>query len=138
MYPIAAKIFQNFKLKNPQHKMAAQALFLAAQCMLKQKTYAQATKLFASLVEEYQDDKVLRPEAMYWMGDSYFKARDFKNAYRAFKRVTWDYPDNQWAKYAVGRLTEERWPMRTRSKSRTDYIPFIGRGNGNGTNSDFA
>ncbi len=106
-YQVAAKIFFNFKQKNPTHKMAPQALFLAAQCALKQKTYAQAAKLFGSLVEEYQDEKALRAEAMYWMGDCYFKAGDGKNAYRGFKRLTWDYPDSDWAKYARGRLTDE-------------------------------
>ena len=43
-YQVAAKIFYNFKQKNPTHKMAAQALFLAAQCAMKQKTYAQAAQ----------------------------------------------------------------------------------------------
>ena len=74
---------------------------------MKQKTYAEAGKLFASLVDEYQDDKALRAEAMYWLGDSYFKAGDGKNAYRGFKRLTWDYPDSDWAKYARGRLTDD-------------------------------
>jgi outer membrane protein assembly factor BamD (BamD/ComL family) len=30
-----------------------------------------------------------------------------KNAYRAFKKLTWDYPEGKWAKFARGRLTEE-------------------------------
>jgi TolA-binding protein len=106
-YQVAAKIFFNFKQKNPTHKMAPQALFLAAQCALKQKEYAAAAKLFAALVEEYPEEKALRAEAMYWMADSNFKAHDHKNAYRGFKRLTWDYPDSDWAKYARGRLSEE-------------------------------
>ena len=41
------------------------------------------------------------------MADCYFKANDRKNAYRTFKRLTWDYPDSDWAKYARGRLAED-------------------------------
>ena len=74
---------------------------------LKQKSYLPAAKLFAALVEQYQDDKALRAEAMYWMADAYFQANDHVNAYRGFKRLTWDYPDSEWAKFARGRLSEE-------------------------------
>jgi hypothetical protein len=28
------------------------------------------------------------------------------DAYRIWKKLTWDYPEGQWAKYARGRLTE--------------------------------
>ena len=112
-YQIAAKIFLNFKQKNPAHKMAPPALFLAAQCSLKQKSYAPAAKLFTALVDEYPEEKTLRAEAMYWAADSHFKAQDNQNAYRGFKRLTWDYPDSEWAKYARGRLSEETFAKMT-------------------------
>jgi outer membrane protein assembly factor BamD (BamD/ComL family) len=34
------------------------------------------------------------------VGDPYVEA------YRMFKRLTWDYPESKWAKIARGRLTE--------------------------------
>jgi outer membrane protein assembly factor BamD (BamD/ComL family) len=33
----------------------------------------------------------------------------YLNAYRIFKRLTWDYPSSKWAKYARGRLTEDQF-----------------------------
>ena len=49
----------------------------------------------------------LRPEAMYWLADSSTKISDNVKAYRTFKKITWDYPESEWAKAARGRLTEE-------------------------------
>ena len=45
--------------------------------------------------------------AMYWAGDVCLQKSDMKNAYRAFKKLTWDYPESKWAKFARGRLTED-------------------------------
>ncbi len=68
---------------------------------------AKRGKIFTRLIDEYPDEKVVRSEAMYWLGESYFKNRDYVRAYRSFKKLTWDYPETKWAKIARGRLTEE-------------------------------
>ena len=57
-------------------------------------------------MNEYHDEKTVRAEAMYWLGDSAVSAKDYSQAYRAFKQLTWDYPESKWAKMARGRLTE--------------------------------
>lgn len=59
----------------------------------------------------------LKAEAMYWRGDTYLRKieamegrgdpTDAAEAYRTFKRLTWDYPETKWAKYARGRLAQE-------------------------------
>ena len=33
--------------------------------------------------------------------------KGLEDAYRVFKKLTWDYPESKWAKFARGRLTEE-------------------------------
>ena len=60
----------------------------------------------------------IRAQAMYWCGDSFMKvsvpAKEgakpdqaaVAEAYRMFKKLTWDYPESKWAKFARGRLTE--------------------------------
>ena len=106
-YQVAAKIFYNFKQKNPTHKMAPQALFLAAQCALKQKTYPQAAKLFSALVDEYRTRRPCGPRPCIGWATPISRRATTKNAYRSFKRLTWDYPDSDWAKYARGRLAED-------------------------------
>ncbi len=106
-FKIAAKIFFNFQQKNPGHKLAAEALFLSAQCNYKLSDYRESARLFQKVVDEYPDEKVVRPEAMYWLADSDVKANDNVKAFQTFKKVTWDYPESEWAKRARGRLTEE-------------------------------
>jgi TolA-binding protein len=69
--------------------------------------YLDAIVVFARLVETYPDSTEIRPEAMYWLGDSYYRNRDYVKAYQTLKKLTWDYPTTKWAKIARGRLTEE-------------------------------
>ncbi|MCX7935202.1 MAG: tetratricopeptide repeat protein, partial [Planctomycetota bacterium] len=81
--------------------------FLAGQCQYKMEAFKEAADIFEKLVKEYNEARDVRPEAMYWLADSQFKIRDYVNSYRNFKKLTWDYPENIWAKRARGRLTEE-------------------------------
>ena len=106
-FKTAGKIFSSFQQRNPTHRLAPQALFLAAQCAYKQADYKEAVELFGKTADAYPDEKTLRPEAMYWLADSSAKYNDNVKAFRTFKKVTWDYPESQWAKAARGRLTEE-------------------------------
>jgi len=106
-YRVAGKIFLNFQQRSPQHPLACKALFLSAQCHMKLEDYKESGRLFTLLVDEYPDDKEVRSEAIYWLGDSYFKGNNFERAYQTFKKLTWDYPESKWAKIARGRLTEE-------------------------------
>jgi TolA-binding protein len=106
-FKTAGKIFSSFQLRNPTHRLAPQALFLAAQCAYKQADFKESAELFAKTADTYPDEKALRPEAMYWLADSSAKGNDNVRAFRTFKKVTWDYPESQWAKAARGRLTEE-------------------------------
>lgn len=106
-YKVAGQVFLRFRERNPTHLMAAKALFLAAQCQYKLKDYREAAKMLTTLVDEYNDQKDVREEAMYWLGDAYYNAKDMVKAYQAFKKLTWDYPEGKWAKIARGRLTEE-------------------------------
>ena len=106
-YKVAAKIFAQFQKQTPTHPLAAKTLFLAGQCHIKVEDWKSAIEALDLLVTTYADQKEVRSEAMYWLGESYSKANDFRQAYRTFKKITWDYPESKWAKIARGRLTEE-------------------------------
>ncbi|MFW5856291.1 MAG: tetratricopeptide repeat protein, partial [Planctomycetota bacterium] len=108
-YDVAGKIFYQFQEKNPEHRLASRALFLAAQCEMKLRNFHEAIARFGKLIDAYQEESDVRAEAMYWMGDCYHNVNDYMNAYRTFKRLTWDYPETKWAKIARGRLTEEAY-----------------------------
>ena len=106
-YKVASRIFLRFQQKHPAHPLAAKALFLSALSDMKMEAYKTATKKYVALIEEYPDSKKVRSEAMYWLGDAYFRDRQYDKAYQSFKKLTWDYPESKWAKIARGRLTED-------------------------------
>ena len=112
-YNIAAKIFLNFQQRNPQHKLAAQSMFIAAQCYYRQADWPECVRIFEEVTKEYPHEKDVRAEALYWLGDAWVKCatdrgdpEGYKNAYQAFKKLTWEYPESKWAKHARGRLTD--------------------------------
>lgn len=122
----ASTIFRKFTENHPDHPLAAKSLFLAGNAELRNQLaieklskennqtynpdYTDAIKIFTELVDKFQDDKDLRAEAMYWLGDSYFKTKTVEGqekSYQIFKRLTWDYPETKWAKIVRGRLAEQ-------------------------------
>ena len=105
-YEISAEIFTKFQHNNPEHRLAAKALTLAGLSHMKGEAFDRAMEVFEAVVQAYPDEKAVRSEAMYWLGDSAIEARAYADAYRAFKQLTWDYPETKWAKMARGRMTE--------------------------------
>ncbi len=105
-FETSARIFTKFQEHHPEHRLAAKSLALAGLSHIKGENFDRAMQSFEKVITEYPDNKAVRSEAMYWLGDSATQARDYAQAYRAFKQLTWDYPESKWAKMARGRLTE--------------------------------
>jgi hypothetical protein len=68
---------------------------------------------------EKYDGRAVRSQAMYWCGlsnersagimsDGNYKGRGkaMNDAYKLYRRVTFDFSDSKWAKYARGRLAD--------------------------------
>jgi len=121
-YDVAGRIFSNFHDHNKEHQLAPKVLFLSGQSYMKsaeerkienegksdatcKKWLMEAVRKFSKIVDSY-DDKDLRSETMWWLSDCYIKVQDMKNAYVTLKRLTWDYPESKWAKFARGRLAQ--------------------------------
>ena len=114
MYKTAAQVFGRLQERFPEHKLAGKSSVLAGQCYMRAGDFPKAIEVFKKVVESKKADSDLVAEAMYWCGDSYVKAAgagggpdSMVNAYRMFKKLTWDYPEGIWAKYARGRLSED-------------------------------
>ena len=127
-YKSAATIFRKFSENHPAHALAARSLFLAAHSELRylkemgeqaeaeKRTfvadYSDAVKTFEELIKKYDEDKDLRAEAMYWLGDTYFNSaksgnkKGFEKSYQVFTTLTFEYPESKWAKMARGRLAD--------------------------------
>ena len=101
----SARIFTKFQEHNPHHRLAAKSLALAGLSHVKGEDYPRAMSSFKKAILEYPDDKDVRSESMYWLGDAAIKATDYVEAYRVFKKLTWDCPESKWTKMAR-RMTE--------------------------------
>jgi TolA-binding protein len=107
MFTTAAQVFGRLGERFPAHALASKTKMLSAQCYLRAKDYDKSLDVFEAIYKDTKTDKDLAAEAMYWAGDVSLQKEDMKTAYRAFKKLTWDYPESKWAKFARGRLTED-------------------------------
>lgn len=108
-YTTSAEVFGRLAVRFPSHKLADKTTVLSGQCYMRAENYKSAVGAFRLVTENAEADKNVRPEAMYWCGDSYYRLEDalaLVEAYRMWKKLTWDYPASKWAKYARGRLAE--------------------------------
>ena len=104
MYKTSAEVFGRLGARFPQHHLAGKTSVLSGQAYMQAGDYEKAVEVFILAIKTYEKEKDLIPEAMYWCADSYTKLPDMVEAWRMFKRLTWDYPATKWAKYARGRL----------------------------------
>ncbi|MFT5129876.1 MAG: TolA-binding protein, partial [Rhodothermales bacterium] len=72
-YKTAARIFEQFQARHPEHELGIKAIFLAGQSQIKRQAYKESIRVLDVLIDAYPDETVIRPEAMYWKGDSAFK-----------------------------------------------------------------
>jgi len=122
-FDLSGRVFSQFHVRNPENPLAPRVLFLAAQSFMKgaenaaakagqgrsdPKTgefQALAVSHFETLIEAY-GDQALVSESLYWLGDVSLKQGNLRGAYMAFRRLTFDYPESRWARFARGRLAE--------------------------------
>ena len=60
------------------------------------------------IAEEAYDGPKVRAQAMYWAGMCYQNLRQEMAAYSTFKRLTYDFPESEWAAYARAQLSSDR------------------------------
>jgi TolA-binding protein len=109
MFTTAAQVFGRLAQRFPDHKLAGKTTVLAAQCWMRAEELEKATDVFKVVIDEKKAEPDLIAQSMFWCGECYMKLKqpDLVNAYRMYKRLTWDYPESKWAKSARGRLTED-------------------------------
>lgn len=117
MFKTAADVFARLAPRFPTHELAGKTMVLSGQCYMRAGELAAALKqnpdeltkaiqVFDNAIKQVSGDNELIAEAMYWRGDTFMKMGSHPDAYRQFKKLTWDYPASKWAKFARGRLTE--------------------------------
>ena len=116
----AAMVFSKLQSRFPDDPLAGLAGLRAAQNYMRAHQYEEAISGFQTVVDNEQyDDRDIRSQALYWQGLSHerlvgilsegnYRARgaSMNEAYEIYRRVTFDFPDSKWAKYARGRLAD--------------------------------
>jgi tetratricopeptide (TPR) repeat protein len=112
----AAIIYGKLQERFPDHKLAGLAGLASAQNYMRATKYATAIAGFMKVVENEQyDGQEIRAQALFWLGLSYERLAaegrwtaglERLQAKQAYSRVTFDFPDSQWAKRARGRLAD--------------------------------
>jgi hypothetical protein len=88
--------------------------------------YAKAIRIFTAVhANENYDDREIRSQSLYWSGISQERMAGLMSednwkgrgeaidiAYETYRRVTFDFPDSVWAKYARGRLADPAFESR--------------------------
>jgi outer membrane protein assembly factor BamD (BamD/ComL family) len=116
----AAMIFGKLQERFPEDPLAGLAGLRSAQNFMRTHQYEKAIRGFERVFNnETYDPADVRSQALYWSGLSHerlaatftegnWKGRGdaINEAYALYRRVTFDFPDSKWAKYARGRLAD--------------------------------
>ena len=107
-YLKTARIFGRLQERFPTDPLAGQAGLRAGQSFMRAAKHQEAVDAFKRVIAEPSYDGVtIRAQAMYWSGMSYQALRQPMAAYSHFKRLTYDFPESEWAAFARGQLSQE-------------------------------
>ena len=124
----AAMVFAKLQQRFPDDPLAGLAGLRAGQNYMRSHQYLKAIKLFTTVhANENYDDREIRSQSLYWSGisqeryaglmseDNYRgRGEAIDAAYEIYRRVTFDFPDSVWAKYARGRLADPAFESRVK------------------------
>ena len=116
----AAMVYAKLHERFPDDPLAGLAGLGAAQNYMRARQYDRAITAFQRVIDNEQfDGPEIRAQAIYWCGLSHERkaglmsednwrgrGENINAAYRLYRRVTFDFPDGIWAKYARGRLAD--------------------------------
>lgn len=127
----AAMVFAKLQERFPDDPLAGLAGLRAGQNYMRAHQYAKAIRLFTTVhANENYDDREIRSQALYWGGISNERMAGLMPednwrgrgeamgiAYETYRRVTFDFPDSIWAKYARGRLADPAFEKRVEEEN---------------------
>ena len=106
-YLNSAVVFAKLEKRFPDHSLAGLAGLRSAQNYMRAGHYLAAVKGFGKVIDtEQYDGKKIRAQAIYWCGISQERLNSYEEAYKLYRRATFDFPDSLWAKHARGRLAD--------------------------------
>ncbi|MFP4028691.1 MAG: tetratricopeptide repeat protein [Candidatus Brocadiia bacterium] len=110
LYHQAIGIGQAFIRKFPAHEKTGSIYLRLAGWLIMKERLQHAAAVLEDAEKELPESKYM-PAYLYWHADCLFKihgsrSTEYKKGIILLKRITYDYPDSKWAKYAKARLAE--------------------------------
>ena len=105
-YPEAIAAFNEMLRVHPGSQLVPRAIFGIANAYFKQGKYAQAIHEYQRVVDKYPNpireagaEKAidLRPEAQYYIGESFLNLQSYPEAIAAYEKVLQHHPKSEWA-----------------------------------------
>ncbi|MFM2170698.1 MAG: hypothetical protein RI957_927 [Verrucomicrobiota bacterium] len=107
-YLKTANIFERLQQRFPSDPLAGQSGLRAGQAYMRAGKNQEAVDAFKRVINEpAYDGPTLRSQAMYWTGMCYQSLRQPMAAYSNFKRLTYDFPESEWAAFARAQLSQD-------------------------------
>jgi len=108
-YLKSAEIFSRLQERFPDNELAGDGGLRAGQAYMRAGENRDAVNAFKRVFErESYDGPKIRAQAMYWAGLCYESLREEMAAYSIYKRLTYDFPESEWASYARSQLSSEK------------------------------
>lgn len=106
-YVKTARIFGRLQERFPGHELAGPAGLQAGRAYLRAGDRRGALDTFLRVARDQgYDGPGVRAEAMYWAGICYQQLGQPMAAFSTYKRLTYDFPETEWAKNAIGQLSQ--------------------------------
>lgn len=106
-YVKTARIFGRLQERFPSHELAGPAGLQAGRAYLRAGDRQRALDTFLRVArDQAYDGPGVRAEAMYWAGICYQQLGQPMAAFSTYKRLTYDFPETEWAKNAIGQLSQ--------------------------------
>lgn len=127
----AANVYSKLERRFPEDALAGISSLAAAQNYMRAHRYNEAIAQFQRVIDnQAYDGASLRSQALYWTGlcherllatysEDNWKGRGLAQttAYQLYRRVTFDFPDTNWAKFARGRLADPVFESRVQEEA---------------------
>jgi outer membrane protein assembly factor BamD (BamD/ComL family) len=137
----SAMVFAKLQERFPDDPLAGPSGLRAGQNYMRALQYPKAIKVFTQVFEnQTYDEREVRSQSLYWNGmcqermsaimpegNSKGRGAAMDIAYQNYRRVTFDFPDSIWAKYARGRLADPVFEKRVKleNEERENMINSI-------------
>ncbi len=119
-YDVAIRYLNRY-LETYPHARRTQARLLLGQCLFFKAQYLDAFHIF----QEQLDDQEFGDVALFWLGETYFKTKDYTKAAEQYRLIVKNHPDSYYAPQAMYSLGWTHFEQEKFEASKQDFRDFL-------------